>query len=475
LRRRACLALGGWLACATVPPSLAGGDPPECVVLLVIDTARADHFGPYGYDRPTTPRFSEFVKEAVRFERAYSTSAWTLPAHASLFTGLYPVTHRATQETQYLDDRWDTLAELLREAGWETACFSNNPWVSTRGNLVQGFEVVEELWLDPDWLARRGPETSGFPHPTNEAVAAWLDRRDASRPFFLFVNYIEPHWKYEAPARYRRAFLPAGVDPGPDSPALFPMPRWYLKPDQIDRSALPVRIALYDAEIAFADAVVEDLLRTLDGRGLLDRGTTIVTSDHGESLGDHGQIAHAFTLYEDTIRVPLAIRRPAREGAGSVRVDPVQLTDLFVTIARIAGIPIRDERVLGRDLLEGPGPPDRPVLAEYYYPKQVLDFFPDDPAVAEVLAPYLRRTRSLQVGSDKLIWGSDGRLELYDLAADPAESANRISVDAERARALESTLLGLVARLEEAPPDSTSAPALDEEALERLRALGYVR
>jgi arylsulfatase A-like enzyme len=252
------------------------------------------------------------------------------------------------------------------------------------------------------------------------------------------------------------------------------MPRWYLRPDEIDRSALAIRIALYDAEIAFSDAVVGDLLETLEARGLLDRCTTIVTSDHGENLGDHGQIGHAFTLYDSTIRVPLAIRRPAREDAGLRRTDPVQLTDLFVTIARLAGAPIPDARVLGHDLFAGPVPAERPVLAEYYHPNQVLEFFPKDARVEEALAPYLRRVRSLQVGDHKLVWGSDGRHELFDVATDPGELANRIATDPERARELEQQLLALVARLEDATAPAPG-PALDEEAVERLRALGYVR
>jgi arylsulfatase A-like enzyme len=472
---RGCLAIVAWLGALHVAPSIAGGEPAASpIVLIIIDTARADHFRAYGYDRATTPRFDALAEEAIFFERAYSTSAWTVPAHASLFTGLYPCTHRATQERPYLDDRWVTLAELLREEGWETASFSNNPWVSSRGNLVQGFDVVEDLWTKPNWLEKRGPDATGLPHPTNEAIGKWLDRRDPSRPFFLFVNYIEPHWTYEAPARYQRAFLPAGLEVAEDHPALFPMPRWYLKPDEIDRSALPIRTALYDAEIAFADAVVGDLLDALDDRGLLDRCTTIVTSDHGENLGDHGHIGHAFTLYDSTIRVPLAIRRPGRDDAGVRRADPVQLTDLFVTIARLAGAPIADERVLGHDLLAGPVPAGRAVLAEYYYPNQVLDFFPKDAGVEEALAPYLRRIRALQVGDHKLVWGSDGRHELFDVVADPGELVNRIAADPARARELEETLLRLVAQLEE-ETSTEPGPELDEEALERLRALGYVR
>jgi arylsulfatase A-like enzyme len=477
LRPRGLLVLAAGLGAAGfAPPATAGGDRPNpSIVLIVIDTARADHFESYGYDRPTSPHFREFVEDAVLFERAYSTSAWTVPAHASLFTGLYPATHRATQETQYLHDRWDTLAELLGEAGFETACFSNNPWVSTRGNLVQGFDVVRDLWRRPNWLSRRDEDTSGLPHPTNEAVFEWLDGRDAARPFFLFINYIEPHWRYEAPERYQRAFLPAGTEVTEDSPALFPMPRWYLKPEKIDRKFLPIRTALYDAEIAFADVVLDDLLGGLEERGVLDGCATIVTSDHGENLGDHEQIGHAFTLYDSTIRVPLAIRWPVAEGAGTSRDDPVQLTDLFVTIAGLATVPVGDERVLGHDLRAGPVPPDRAVLAEYYYPKQVLEFFPPIADTEEAIAPFLRRIRSLQVGTDKFIWGSDGRHELFDVSADPNELANRISKDEDRARALEATLTELVARVAEEAPDPESVPELDEEAREKLRSLGYTR
>ena len=454
--------------------ALAGGKPePPSIILIVIDTARADHFESYGYPLPTTPHFREFTQEAVFFERAYSTSCWTVPAHASLFTGLYPVTHRATQETRLLDDRFDTLAELLRDAGYETACFSNNPWVSTRGNLVQGFDVVENLWMTPNWLSQRPPETDGLPHPTNDSVFEWIRTRDASRPFFLFINYIEPHWRYEAPLRYQREFLPEGVELTKDSAALFPMPRWYLKPDVIEREALPLRTAVYDAELAFADVILDDLLAGLENRGVLDECYTMVTSDHGENLGDHGHMGHAFTLYDGAIRVPLVMRQPGGAGAGESRRDPVQLTDLFVTIARLAEAPITDARVLGHDLLAGPVPADRAVLAEYYYPDQVLAFFPKGAREDEAMAPYLRRIRSLQVGRNKLIWGSDGRHELFDVEADPSELRNRIGEDAARAQELERELERLVERI--AGTDPAAAPPLDEAARERLRSLGYLR
>jgi hypothetical protein len=153
----------------------------------------------------------------------------------------------------------------------------------------------------------------------------------------------------------------------------------------------------------------------------------------------------------------------------------VQLTDLYVTISCLAGLPPGDERIVGWDLLAAPVPRDRPVLAEYYHPDQVLGFFPEEARSEAALAPYLRRTRSLQVGSDKLIWGSDGRHELFDVEEDPAEVVNRITSDAARGRELEEKLGEIVARLRDEAPDPDDAPPLDEEALERLRALGYIR
>ncbi|MGQ0721291.1 MAG: sulfatase family protein [Candidatus Eiseniibacteriota bacterium] len=458
-------ALGTSPACAAPPV-----DAPPNIVVVVIDTARRDFFSAYGHGRSTTPRFDAFAGEGIRFDRAYSTSCWTVPAHASLFTGLWPVVHRATQESEWLDEEAVTLAELLRESGFETVCLSGNPWISAKANLAQGFETADVVWTGKTQL-----EGEGLPHKLNRGVFRWLDARRDRRPFFLFVNYIEPHWKYQAPTAWQEEFVPGGPV-AQDDPAMFPAPKWYLHRGEIPMDRLPTRTAMYEAELAYADAVLGELLDGLRSRGLLDEALVVVTSDHGENHGDLGHVSHMLALNEALIRVPLAVRPPGGDRAGTVRDDRVQLADLFPTILAAAGVAPPASPMPTYDLLSEKVPPSRPVLAEYYYPEQVLHFLPDRAAEAEAMQPYLRRIRALVDGNHKLVWGSDGRHELYDLTADPTERANLADAEPTRVAELVGKLTAIIAPFDRPRVEETPAAApVDPKIEEQLRALGYTR
>jgi arylsulfatase A-like enzyme len=442
--------------------------PPRNVVIVVFDTARRDHFSTYGYERGTTPVFSAFAREGIRFDRAWATSSWTLPSHASLFTGQYPATHGAHQESAYLPDDALTLAERLAEAGYETAAFSGNPWVSRRSNLVQGFGKYEVVWTGP--VQGKG---SGLPHLVNKNALDWLDRReDATRPFLLFVNYIEPHFRYQAPDEYQRRFVPGGEPLDQDHEALFGRNAWYLRHETLPVDLLPLRTGMYDAELAYTDAVLGELLEGLRSRGLYDSALVVVTADHGENHGDGGHLGHVFALGEGTIAVPLAVRAPGGAGAGTVRTDPVQLTDVFATALTAAGLPV-PEGLPALDLL-GEIPAGRPLLAEYYWPRQVLESFPKSSHDGEKLRPFLRQLRAVRIGDDKLVWASDGLHELYDLSVDPRELENRFATDSARAAELGAVLDSLVQRYLVEREESTPGGEMDPEIEEQLRTLGYV-
>jgi arylsulfatase A-like enzyme len=443
------------------------------VVLVVIDTARADHFSSYGYDKLTTPHFDAFAEDAVRFEHAYATSSWTVPSHASLFTGLPPSAHQATQVTQRLDDGFETLAELLGAAGYETAAYSNNAWVSHRTNLLQGFRRVSERWRK----AHR-PRMPRAAHRTNRAIIEWLETRATDAPFFLFINYIEPHWPYRAPQGFQQRFLAPSVTAGQQRESGFRTVDWYMQRQRFGESLLPIRSASYDAELALADDALGGLLHGLRRLGLYDEGLLVVTSDHGENLGDHGHQGHSFTLYESVIRIPLALRPPGGKGAGTSRRDLVHLMDVFATIAALTGIAVDGQEGIGRNLLSGPAPEGRAIVTEYAYPRQFLQYFPRGPRADEVLAPYRRQIRSIRVGNHKLVWGSDGRNELYDLDSDPDEGDDRIEREPELARTLESRLRSFAARhgaeAERLPPP-LPRPPMDDDMESSLRALGYIQ
>jgi len=439
------------------------------VVLIVLDTTRVDRLSVYGYERPTAPNLEAFARDAIRFDRAYSTSTWTLAAHASLFTGLLPTTHQATQENLRLDRELDTLAELLGAAGYETAAFTNNSWISVVTELAQGFDHLSAMWREH---VRVDP--SGLPHPTNEAIAEWLARRDPNRPFFLFVNYMEAHWPLRPPLSYWKQAT--GSADGYDHAKVgnFAAISWYLSEGKLSPAAVSARSDLYDAELAYLDAVVGDLLSLLRKNDVLENSLVVITADHGENLGEHGHQGHSFALYDQTVHVPLLIRTAGARGA-SVREDPVHLPDVFSTIVAYAGVEAGDPRIVGSDLLAGPLPEDRPLVAEYYYPKTFLGRFPANEKAAAATAPFRRRIRAIRIGADKLVWGSDGRNELYDTRVDPGETDNLIERRPERARALEATLDGIVTRL--ARPIHDRMPPLsemDEETIANLRALGYI-
>lgn len=444
---------------------------PTNIVLMVVDTARADHFTSYGYTQPTSPRLDAFGREAIRFTQAYSVSSWTLPSHASMFTGLYPVTHHATQEHLWLDDGFETLAEVLHGHGYATAAFSGNPWVSRATHLAQGFDVMEEMWGRPE--AR---EDGAVPHATNRKVFEWLDRRVPGRPFFLFINYIEPHFPYAAPPKFERPFLPADVSPEDRRRAQISWVDWYLQPaPTLPPAIAAIRSGLYDAELAYADSIAGELLDELRRRGLYDGSLIVITSDHGENLTDHGHLDHVFSLYNSTLHVPLFLRLPHSAQAGTTRDDPVQLVDVFSTLLAAVGIRPGSKDVAGHDMLTGPVPAQRAVLAEYDYPQQALAVFPHQLQSHPALDRFRRRLRSIQVNGWKFIWGSNGRNELYDLAVDPLEQQNVIDHSPDRAQALAVQLQEMIKRYERGPAAPMPVPSLDTATQERLRSLGYLR
>jgi arylsulfatase A-like enzyme len=292
----------------------------------------------------------------------------------------------------------------------------------------------------------------------------------------LFVNYIEPHWPYAAPDAFQDRFLPEDLPRHRRAQGGFRVMDWYLDQDAFQPELLAIRRSLYDAELAVADEALGNLLTSLRERGLYGESLIVVTSDHGENLGDHGHQGHSFALYESTIRVPLAIRPPGHARAGVVKRAPVQLTDVFTTIASRAGVEIRDPRVVGRDLLAGELAEDRPIVADYAYPVQALERFPNTPKARAKLQPFKRHIRSIQVEGDKLVWGSDGRHELYDLRRDPGEHENRITQVPELAEQLRAYLEDWVQELSDESTDATTdAPPLDPDTLRALRSLGYIR
>ena len=448
--------------------------PTPNVLWVVLDTVRADHTGPGGYDRATTPRLAALAAEGVTFERAYSTASWTLPAHASMFTGLSPTHHGCHDQTLRLGDTPPTVAERLSEAGYTTALLSSNPWVGAATGLGRGFGHILDAWRWPlsasflpvSALLRpwRGEDKGA--HLMAPAARRWLDQRPEDRPFFLVVNLMEAHdpyhelatehlWRFTDKAdavrssrEYSRELKAPGVLPSPG-------------PEQGRHL-----VDLYDAGVYADDATLGALLDELAARGLLESTLVIVTADHGESLGDAGRWGHHATPDEEVIRVPLVLRLPTALPAGARVNAPVSVVDLAPTVLDLLpeGLVAPMDGVDGRSLLPllADGAP-WPVFAEVVPPAQsqtrdhitLLGFDPDT-----------FQWRVVIHGDDRLTRGPMGDT----LARRSASESPPTPEDAARAAELGALLDAQAAHA--APPTGPAAP-LDPATRARLRALGY--
>ncbi len=432
------LAVSLFAALSLMSAGSAGGDEgPDVpsrprspnVLLIVIDTLRADHVSAYGYDRRTTPHIDRLAEEGVLYEECISASSWTLPAHASLFTGLYARDHRTTSENWTLEESFDTLAELLAEAGYHTGGFSNNVWTNDVSGLKRGFDTFREMW-------RQQPEREkgiSFDDPTvdmgaartNEEILAWLDGLpDKGRPFFVFINYFEPHLPYRPTQPHDGDFLAEGIDQATIRRLRsFYSPREYgyilnVPWMKVSPRELGILTSLYDGEIAYVDSILGELVKGLRSRELLDNTLLVVVSDHGEHLGEHHMLGHKLSVYDPLLRVPLILRYPGRIPAGVRITTQVQAHDVFGTILDVTGV---REGYLPRLPLE-----DRAheyTFAELAYPRIFLEVIAKEISGWDAGA-FARSLKVVRGQRYKLIRGSDERLELYDLVDDPGEKRN---------------------------------------------------
>ncbi len=455
------------LVLACTPPERSQADN---IVLIVMDTVRVDHLSVYGYPEPTSPYLERLAEQGTRFDRAWSTSSWTLPSHASMFTGLLPSQHGATQSHLQLRGDPDLLAARLADAGYQCAGFSNNPWVSSKTGLHRGFEVFGELWRESE-----RPSSLLADH-SSVAVEQWFAaQRDRERPFFLFVNLMEAHGPYEPDWRYAWPVLGGPVAIARAHRAYDPVQdhgfvrEWYAGDQPVEPEVLAAARALYDAEIRQVDASVERIVAAVDRYADPATTTLVVVTDHGEGFGEHGHVGHAFSVYDTLLRVAAIARGPGFE-AGTVDGRVVQLTDLYPTLLQAAGLTAPETQ--GRDL-HRQDDEQRLLAASYAYPAQVLGTFPPALRDSERLEPH---RRSFGVGLDgryKLILDSTGHQEVYDLIADPGEATPLTDLDPTilarlRAVAAASVTQGAAAGQGEPLGD------LDPETLQALRELGYL-
>ncbi len=504
------------------------------IVFLAIDTLSAEHMSVYGYERETTPSLQRFARDAVVFEHCVTNAPWTLPSFMSVMTGLYAQSHMLEPERpvgveaqvwelwSLAENRW-TLAEALRAAGWSTAGFVDNLWLTDRFQFPQGFDVYDASAGDLDKLDPDG----GIRHVSKLALD-WLDeaKRD---PYFLFLHCFDVHGPYGADGAHDGMFEGDALwdteevrFAGGTTNAFGTIPTYITARDHVDRPTpdrLPTGpiVAAYDEGVAMTDEVVGRFLDDLKERGLYDDALIVVSADHGETMGDRDYLFGHGVLDEICLRVPLMIKLPSSAGGGR-RVDQtVQLVDLYSTILDLAGLAHDRPHVHGRSLvplLRGEELPPAPTLTEsgimtqsaLYFddwklviqlpgvrtPDKVMLTHPrlprewreentpellDRPFTDELLAQVRLRPDYSALIRQLSEVGSRPIIELYRPRDDPGERVNLRDENPEKVR----ELTGMLARLlseraaaeQLAKPPATPAQLSAEDA-EELRKLGYL-
>lgn len=398
--------------------SCGGGADRPNVVLLIMDTARGDRCSVNGYERPTTPQLEKIAAEGLNFRNAWSPGGWTGPSHASMFTGLLPARHGFFHGNRdYLEDAAVTLAERLGRAGYATACFSNNANVSREFGLTQGFQTDERLFLK---RVHAGPPSIR----THELAIEWVRKmRKADRPFFLFINDIEPHLPYTPTREFEKRFVPGDIDPATVHAARGLVARqwWYhnLKLRLVPPEQVRALSSLYDAEIALLDEQVGRFVDALRNDGVLEDTLLIITSDHGEYLGEHDLLSHEFGMNRCVRYVPLVLRLPGAARAGEVHDEVVRLEDIYPTVEEACGLdPLRD--LDGKSLLGDLA--DRRAIGFRGALVRKLDEIGQEQSLPVDFGRYAISIRDEFDGRYHRLEYSDGRTELFDILEDPAET-----------------------------------------------------
>jgi arylsulfatase A-like enzyme len=507
--RRAAIAVVA-LAAGFALAGCSGDDAPKVrpnVLIVLWDTVRADRVSAYGYERPTTPFLEKFAAEGVLFERAVSPGMWTLPSHASLFTGLPPRTHGANASRKWLDHRFETLAEIFGRAGYGTYAFSSNPHVAEASNITQGFDTVEYSWQPPwnRWIDQyiktkvipedRSTEVGLAPNAgdrmiyykesggvLHQALASWLDKQPEGQPFFAYLNYMEAHVP-RIPSREarRRVMDKAEVQRSLEvDQQLVSLLAAMFGKRHYTAEEIEVIQRVYDAALVDLDEVTRLLIRELERRGVLDDTLVVLLSDHGENLGDHRHFGHKYSVYNTLVRVPLVIRFPGRVTPARVN-DAVSVLDVFATILDLTGMPAPDASIPSRSLFQD----GRSIVSDAPIVSELVKVTPKALARVEEAygkvdwRPWMRTFRAIEEGEYKYIWGSDEANELYRITRDPGEEENLVDSDPERAAALRERLEVWVSETPVYGPALASERDRDrqlpDDILERLEALGYAQ
>jgi len=453
------------------------------ILLITIDTLRADHLSSYGYPRATSPVLDSLADEGVRFDMPIVQWPKTGPSFASMFTSTYPKDNGIVRKIgTRLPDQFRMLAEVLKDQGYTTRAVVANGAVASEFNFNQGFDTYIESWkLTPPDDAT-DPTGAGM---INQLVETILEDHQPDQPLFLWVHYLDPHFPYEAPEPWTDKFAGDELyDPAPKVEITQDKPRRQMMGigrEQVldDSDELAFYVARYDAEIAYVDSKIGELIDFLDHKGLMQDTLTIVTSDHGESLGEHEYyFDHGRFSFQTCLRVPLIFHQP---GVLDPRVDnsPAELLQLAPTLMEAAGVELLDgvwmqgeslwPRLLGQEFET----PERFAFSEAGYAVKPL-------WQRTVTDGRYKLIYAQDWGEQRWLAGKENPFSLFDLQQDPGETENLIG----RVEAPERRLKTALHRLWEEPPFEVEIEAvdgefeheeMDEETRRQLKALGYLQ
>lgn len=442
----------------------SSSSPRPDLVVVVVDTLRADRLGSYGDAQASTPFLDRLAKSGLRFERAYAPASWTLPSVASLFTSRYPSQHRVASYDSRLSDSEQTLAEQLWLAGYRTGGFTANWRMNWDNAFHQGFDLWNSLFPEFE------PEVKISGGALTDAAMTWLDTVDAepSRPpVFLYLQYMEPHAPLLPPPGLRERFAPGLSDAevarlNAKSVAETPAP---------DKGLLPVEASalerLYRAAVADADRQLERLFQELARRGHLENALVVVTADHGEEFLEHGAVGHGTDLYEESVRVPLILNGPMV--TPRVVAEPVSLIDLAPTLLEV-GRAQPEPRFEGRSRAYLLGDDLVSWIRRLWRYAEGSDVHLQLPVPASPYGGYAHEA-GLVRGAQKLLVDPKGQASAYDLDRDPGErSPSKEGRIVERLSVAMDAFDSRIARLRLAEAEKVR---VDAATVERLRALGY--
>jgi len=458
-------------------------DAPD-VLFVVMDTVRAQSSSTYGYERETTPVLTGLAEEGLRFEQATAPATWSLPAHASLFTGTFPSVHQCHAETEGLDEKLPTIMETFQQAGYETRCFSANPHISASFGLTRGFDGCDKAWASGegarqftfvfrllDHLGVGGVEDKGGSKVVRN-IREWMGQRgEDARPAFVFVNFLEAHFPFhQLPDEFLTAYQdrPASELRHADQLAFGAQMGRILSDDEIEAIREPM-IDMYDGGVRYTDALVGEVVDVWRSAGKLDDTALVVLADHGEVVGEHGAFGHLSAVVEEDLRVPLVFRYPGRVPAGIVVEHPVSTVGTFATLAELAGVEVPDTVQVGSLLpavvaLDACAGSDdvaaceaaeeeraarvgQPVIAERFEKHMLSSRFAEGAANGKGRLVNPRgRYRTFREGSYKLVQHDQDGTSLFQL--DLGEHQDLAEAHATKRQELEASLTNWIVQLE---------------------------